>query len=141
MSANDSELNDTGSEQEVAAEQVVEAPAAYNPDDELISIDDVMKLKLRVAEIIEAGPHPNADRLIQLKVKIGEREKTICAGIKKHYDAEQLVGKRVIIVDNLKPAKLRGVESQGMLLAASIDDELTLVTTDKSDFGSGADVK
>ncbi|MHC4886514.1 MAG: methionine--tRNA ligase subunit beta [Planctomycetota bacterium] len=131
---------DKGAEN-TACDGAEEAVPAYDPKDELISIDDVMKLKLRVAEILEAGPHPNADRLLQLRIKVGDREKTLCAGIRKHYEPEQLVGKRIVVVDNLKPATLRGVESQGMLLAASLEDDLTLITTDKSDFGSGADVK
>jgi tRNA-binding protein len=118
-----------------------DSPAAYDPKDELIAIEDFMKVKLRTAEIIEAGPHPNADRLLLLKVRVGEREKQLCAGIRKSYDPETLVGKRIIVVDNLQPAKLRGVESQGMLLAAGNVDEIILLTTDRPDAPSGLEVK
>jgi methionyl-tRNA synthetase len=122
------------------AECEVAAPA-YNPADELISIEDFMKVKLRVAEIVEAGAHPNADKLLLLKIKVGERRKQICAGIKSGYDPEELIGKRIIIVDNLKPAKLRGVESQGMLLAASDDEGVFLLGCDKADIASGIEVR
>ncbi|MHC4870285.1 MAG: methionine--tRNA ligase subunit beta [Planctomycetota bacterium] len=115
--------------------------SAYDPADELISIEDFMKVKLRVAEILEAGPHPDADKLLLLKIKVGEREKQLCAGIKKCYSPDDLIGKRIVVVDNLKPAKLRGVESQGMLLAASDGDDIILLTTDKADMPSGSPVK
>lgn len=114
---------------------------AYDPSDELVSIEDFMKIKLRVAEIIEAGPHPNADKLLLLKIKLGDRVKQLCAGIKKSYEPETLVGKRIVVVDNLKPATLRGVESQGMLLAASDGDDVILITTDKPDTASGSSIK
>lgn len=117
-------------------------PEGYHPDDELISIEDFMRVKLRVAEVIEASPHPNADKLLKLTVRIGDRTKQICAGIKASYEPEELIGKRLILVDNLKPAKLRGEESQGMLLAASNDTEgVVVLTTDKPDMQSGSDVR
>ena len=77
----------------------------------MISIDDFGKLDLRVAEILEIDDHPNADRLYVMRVKVGDEERTIVAGIKKHYIKEELIGKKIIIVANLEPAKLRGVES------------------------------
>ena len=104
----------------------------------LISIDDVFKLELKVAEIVEAEPHPNADRLLKLKVKAPE-ERTIVAGIAEYFKPDELVGKKVVIVANLKPAKLRGVVSEGMLLAAKDDKGLQLVTV-TGDISPGAKV-
>lgn len=101
---------------------------------------DFQKLELRVAEIISAAAHPNADKLVLLKLRVGEREKQIVAGIKLHYAPETLVGKKIIIVDNLEPAVIRGETSEGMLLAASDDTMLTLVVPEK-DIPSGAKVK
>ena len=97
-----------------------------------ISIDDFAKVDLRVGKVIEAAAHPNADRLLVLKVDIGSHVRQIVAGIAKFFKPEDLVGKNVVIVAYLKPAKLRGVESQGMLLAASTpgDEVLRLVTVD-----------
>jgi len=96
-----------------------------------ITIDDFKKLDFRVAEILSAEPHPNADRLYVLKVKVGESTKQIVAGIRAHYTAEELPGKKVIIVNNLQPVILRGVESQGMLLASSNPEALALVIPEK----------
>ncbi len=103
---------------------------------------DFQKLQLKVAEIVTAEDHPNADKLLKLQIRVGEREKQICAGIKQWYAPEDLIGKRLVIVDNLEPRKLRGEVSEGMLLAA-MDEEanaLTLITTDKADFPSGSPV-
>jgi methionyl-tRNA synthetase len=105
----------------------------------MISIDDFGKLDLRVAEILEIDDHPNADRLYVMRVKVGDEERTIVAGIKKHYIKEELIGKKIIIVANLEPAKLRGVESSGMLLAASDKEDVVLVTIDK-DIESGTKI-
>jgi methionyl-tRNA synthetase len=105
----------------------------------MISIDDFGKLDLRVAEILEIDDHPNADRLYVMRVKVGDEERTIVAGIKKHYIKEELIGKKIIIVANLEPAKLRGVESSGMLLAASDKEDVVLVTIDK-DIESGTNI-
>lgn len=123
------------------AEAPAPTPTGYNPEDTLISIDDFMNVKLRVAEVIEAAVHPNADKLLVLQVQIGERRKQICAGIKRSYSPEALIGKRIIIVDNLKPVTLRGVESQGMLLAASDDNGVYVLTCDKADIANGTDIR
>ena len=106
----------------------------------LIPIDEFRKLELRVAEIISASDHPNADKLVILKIRVGEQEKQIVAGIKAHYPPASLVGKKIVIVDNLEPAMIRGETSEGMLLAASDDMTLTLVIPEK-DIPSGAKVK
>ena len=95
------------------------------------SLEDFKKFELKVAEIETVAPHPNADRLYVLGVKVGEVRKTIVAGIRAHYSEEELRGKKVVIVDNLDPAVIRGVESQGMILAASNAEGLTLVTPER----------
>jgi methionine--tRNA ligase beta chain len=97
----------------------------------MISIQDFSEIDLRVAVINSAEEHPDADKLVVLKVDAGDGEKQLVAGIKKNYSIEELVGKKIIIVNNLAPAVLRGVESQGMLLAARDGDEVVLLTTEK----------
>lgn len=105
---------------------------------ENISIDDFAKCQFRVAEVIECENHPKADKLLVLKLKIGEETRQVVSGIKKWYKAEDLVGKKVIAIVNLEPVKLRGVESQGMVLAAEDDEgNLSLLST-LEDVKSGA---
>jgi len=94
----------------------------------MATIDDFKKLELKVAEIKEVNEHPNADRLYVLTVDFGDRTKQIVAGIKKSYLKEDLLGKQVVVIDNLEPAVLRGVESQGMLLAASDEEGIVIVS-------------
>ncbi|MFM9419695.1 methionine--tRNA ligase [Thermus scotoductus] len=106
----------------------------------LIGIEDFAKVELRVAEVVAAEKHPNADRLLVLRLSLGNEERTVVSGIARWYRPEELVGKKVVLVANLKPAKLRGVESQGMILAASEGDKLTLVTVE-GDIPPGAVVK
>ncbi len=96
-----------------------------------ISIQDFSEIDLRVAVIKSAEEHPDADKLVVLKIDAGDGEKQLVAGIKNHYSTEELVGKKIIVVNNLAPAVLRGVESQGMLLAARDGDEVVLLTTEK----------
>ncbi len=97
----------------------------------MISIDEFRKLELKVATIKKAEPHPNADKLLVLQIDLGSEERQIVAGIKTHYKAEELIGKQIVIVANLETAKLRGVESQGMLLAASDGDRIVILTPEK----------
>ncbi len=98
--------------------------------EEYIDFEDFTKVDLVVGKILEAKDHPNADKLLVFKVDIGEDEpRTIISGIKKWYAPEDLVGKNVIVVRNLAPRKMRGIESQGMLLAADFDDDLSLLST------------
>ena len=118
-----------------AKKEVKSAPAA----DE-ITIEDFAKIDLRVATIISAERVPKTDKLVKLQVKIGDEERTIVSGIAQHYEAEDLVGRNVIVIANLKPAKLRGIESRGMLLAAS-DGEGNLVLADAPGIASGSKVK
>ncbi len=85
-----------------------------------ITFDDFLKLDLRVATVLEAEPHPNADRLLKLQLDLGELgRRQICAGVRQFYDPQALVGRQIIVVANLAPRKIRGEESNGMLLAAS----------------------
>jgi len=98
----------------------------------LISIDDFKKLTLRVGVITAAADHPNADRLLVLTVDVGDGVlRQVVAGIKGSYQAADLVGKHVVVVANMKPATLRGVESQGMVLAASDDSGIILVSPER----------
>lgn len=113
-------------------------PAAAAADE--ISIDDFAKIDLRVATVIAAERVPKTDKLIKLQVKIGDEERTIVSGIAQHYEPENLIGKNVIVIANLKPAKLRGIESRGMVLAAS-DGEGNLVLADAPGIASGSKVK
>lgn len=96
-----------------------------------ISIDDFKKIELKVATIKAAEPHPNADKLMVLQIDLGTEQRQICAGIRNQYTAEELVGKQIIVVANLATAKLRGMESRGMLLAASSGDQVIVMTPDK----------
>jgi len=97
----------------------------------MISIDEFRKLELKVATIKRADPHPNADKLLVLQIDLGSEERQIVAGIKGHYAPEELVGRQVVVVANLETAKLRGIESQGMLLAASDGDRIVILTPEK----------
>ncbi|HHV83957.1 MAG TPA: methionine--tRNA ligase [Tepidanaerobacter syntrophicus] len=106
----------------------------------VISIEDFAKIDLRIAEVLEAEKVEGADKLLKLQIKIGNEKRQIVAGIAQHYTPEELIGKKIVVVANLKPAKLRGIESCGMLLAASDSKGLTLVTVDR-DIDSGAKVK
>ncbi len=106
----------------------------------MISIEDFKKLDLRVAEILDVTIHPQADKLYILDVQIGEEKKQIVAGIRSFYNPDELKGKRVIVVNNLEAAVIRGVESQGMILAAQDGQSLSLVISERA-IASGALVK
>lgn len=95
-----------------------------------ITIDDFAKVDLKVAEVMQAEKHPKADKLLVLQLKVGDETRQVVSGIAQHYKPEELVGMKVVLVANLKPVKLRGVESQGMILAATAGDKLNLVTAD-----------
>ena len=108
----------------------------------VITYDDFVKLDLRVATIIEAENHPNADKLICLKIDLGTEQRQIIAGIRGHYEPSELVGKQIVVVANLAVRKMRGLESQGMLLAAHSENEqgssLVLISPEKpANPGSG----
>ncbi len=105
-----------------------------------ISIDDFRRIELKVATIKSAEAHPNADKLLVLQIDLGGEQRQICAGIRNHYTPEELVGKQIVVVANLETAKLRGMESQGMLLAASNEGRVVIMTPEKS-VQAGAQVK
>lgn len=104
-----------------------------------ITFDDFAKVKLRVGRVIEAADHPNADKLLVLKVDLGGEQRQIVAGLRGYYTAEQLLGRNLIIVANLAPRMMRGLESQGMLLAASnADRSRVIVLSPESDIEPGS---
>jgi methionyl-tRNA synthetase len=105
-----------------------------------VEFTDFQKIELKTARIIEAEKVENADKLLRLQLDVAGEPRQIVAGIAEHYEPETLVGRTIVIVANLKPAKIRGVESQGMLLAASTDDTLRLVTVD-GEIPTGAQVR
>jgi methionyl-tRNA synthetase len=106
-----------------------------------INYEDFAKLELRVAKVLEARPHPNAERLLLMQVDVGDQQKQIVAGIRQHYTPEQLVGKLIVIVNNLAPAMLRGETSNGMLLAATSEERVILLTLDDPSCVVGAKIK
>ncbi len=115
-------------------------PAPPAVADSRIEYADFANVQLRTAKVLEAEKVPGADKLLKLQIQVGEEKRQIIAGVALHYAPEQVVGKTVVVVANLKPAKIRGVESNGMLLAASSGDQMRLVTID-GDLPPGAGVK
>jgi methionyl-tRNA synthetase len=105
-----------------------------------ITIDDFAKVDLRVAQVLAAEAVPKSKKLLKLRVSLGTEERTVLAGIAEHYAPGDLVGKKVVVVANLQPAKLMGIESQGMVLAGSTDGGLGVLTLDK-DLPPGAKVR
>ena len=97
----------------------------------MASIEDFRKIELRIAEIKEVNDHPNADKLLVLTVDLGDRQKQVVAGIKNFYSKDELLGRQVVLVDNLEPAVLRGVESQGMILAGSDEFGITIISPER----------
>ena len=116
------------------------APALSKPDNNLIDIETFARVKLRVAEIISAERVAGADKLLKLQVHLGNEKRQLVAGLAKQYSPQKLVGKKVILVANLKPAILRGIESQGMLLAAASGEQLTLLTV-MEDIPAGSSIR
>lgn len=108
-----------------AKTEVATAAAPVNPE---VTIDEFAKMDFRVAKVLAAEKVKGADKLLTLTVDLGTEERTIVSGIAKHYTPEQLVGQTVVMIVNLKAAKIRGIESRGMVLAASNEDQLALVT-------------
>lgn len=136
--------------EEIRAKQRAQAGVAEEPQAEAgidvekkpeISIDDFMKVQLRVGEILKCEEVPKSKKLLCSQVKIGSEVKQIVSGIKQHYSAEEMVGKKVVVVTNLKPAKLAGVLSEGMLLCAEdAEGNLSLLTPEK-DMPNGAEIR
>jgi len=97
----------------------------------MITLEEFKKLELKVAKIVEVKDHPQAQRLYILIIDLGDKTKQIVAGIRSSYSKEELAGKQVVVVDNLEPALLRGVESQGMLLACQDDQGICMISPER----------
>ncbi len=97
---------------------------------------DLRPLDLRVARVVDAREHPNADRLVVLDIDLGDEQRQIVAGIAEHYDLDELDGRHIVVVANLEPARLRGEISQGMLLAAEREGELGLLLAGDAEPGT-----
>ena len=110
------------------------------PVDNTITIDDFIKVELRVAEVLSAERVPKSDKLLNVRVSLGEEERTVLAGMAEYYEPEALVGRKVIMVANLAPRKMRGLVSQGMLLAAEADGKVSLLQPDQ-DLPAGATIR
>lgn len=122
-------------------EEKQEVKQEEKPDEmDEIAIDDFMKIDLRVAEVIQAEPIKKADKLLKLQLDLGYEKRQVVSGIAQYYKPEDLVGRKVICITNLKPVKLRGEMSQGMILAGSKDGSLSLATVDQS-LPNGSKVK
>ena len=115
------------------------AAAPAELENGLIDISEFGKVELAIALVLTAERVEGADRLLRLEIEVGDEKRPLVAGIAQHYKPEQLVGRRIVIVKNLKPAKIRGIESRGMLLAAKKDGKVVLLTTD-GEIPSGAEV-
>ncbi len=126
----------------------VEAKAKQKPEpkpkekalDNVITFDDFLNVKLKTAKVLEVEKVEGADRLLKLQIDVGNEQRQIVAGIAEFYQPEEVVGKMIVIVTNLAPAKIRGIESQGMLLAAKKGKKLTLVTVEDPSIGNGVSV-
>ena len=123
-----------------AAPATPAAPAPVAATVPTVKYDDFAKLDLRVARVLEAREHPNASKLLLLKIRVGSVEKQIVAGIKGHYEPAKLVGTQIVVVNNLEPAMIRGEESNGMLLAGSDDSGVVLVRPER-ELAEGSKVK
>jgi len=108
---------------------------------EEITIDDFCKVQMKVGEVIECKPVEGAKKLLVSQIKIGNEVRQIVSGIAMAYSPEEMVGKKVVVITNLKPCKLRGVLSEGMILAAGEGDKISLVTPDDLGIESGAEVR
>ena len=109
------------------------------PEDQ-ITIDDFMKVKLRVARVLDAAPVPDSDKLMRLDLVVGEEKRQVLAGIAQQYSADDLIGRQVVVVVNLKPRKMRGLESQGMVLAADASDGGAILLMPDKDAPEGTSV-
>lgn len=97
----------------------------------MVKFDDFKKLSIKIAKVLKVEDHPNADKLYILTITTGDTEKKIVAGIKQYYKPDELTGKSIVLVDNLEPANIRGVTSEGMLLAAHDGQRLSILVPEK----------
>ncbi|MCA1813321.1 MAG: methionine--tRNA ligase, partial [Halobacteriales archaeon] len=123
-----------------APAQPAAPPMTPSPTPDRITLAEFQRVQLRVGVVRSVEPHPKADKLYVLKVDIGGEERQLVAGLRAHVTPEELLGRHVVVVANLEPANLRGVESQGMLLAAELDGKVVPLTT-QGDIGPGAKVR
>lgn len=107
---------------------------------DVISYEDFAKLDLRVGTIVQAEEHPNADRLVVLQVDLGSEQRQIIAGIRGYYETAALVGRQIVVVANLAPRRMRGLESQGMLLAATNEPDLCVLLAPEREVPPGTPV-
>lgn len=128
---------DTGKQEKSQQPQKVKKPKIR---ENIVTFDEFQKLKLKTAKVLKAEGIEGADRLLKLQIDVDGSERQIVAGIAEYYSPEALIGKIIVIVSNLKPAKIRGIESNGMLLAAKKGKELSLITVDSDKMESGAEV-
>ena len=105
----------------------------------MISFSEFKKMELKVADVLKVSDHPNADKLFVMKVKIGDEERQLVAGLKGYYEPAELEGKKIVVVANLEPAVLRGQKSEGMLLAAQDGDDIVIVVPER-DVSSGSPI-
>ena len=98
----------------------------------MVTINDFRNFEIRIATIKEVNDHPNADKLYVLKVDFGDKQKQLVAGIKSSYTKESLISKQVAVIDNLEPAVIRGVESQGMLLATHDESGIVILSPERN---------
>jgi len=142
-SSSSGEANAAQPEQPKKEDPASTSAAAARAESNVITIDDFVKVELRAATVLEAERIPKADKLLRLQVDLGEEKpRQILAGIAQHYEPENLVGRKIIVVSNLAPRKLRGLESNGMLLAASIGEEgRPVLATFIEDVPNGARLK
>jgi methionyl-tRNA synthetase len=107
---------------------------------EIVKFEEFKKMDLRVAKILEVEDVPGADRIYLITVDIGDEKRKIVAGIKPWYKKEELIGKNIIMIVNLEPKTIRGIESKGMLLATLFDNKLSILTTDKEEVPAGSKI-
>ncbi len=124
-------------EQAAKKDKKAEAPQS---EEGLITIDDFAKVEMKVAEVIDCQPHPDADRLLVFQLDLGKEKRQVVSGIAKYYAPEDLIGKKVIVCTNLKPVTLRGVESNGMILSAVKGKKLSILTVDGDVIPAGGKV-
>jgi methionyl-tRNA synthetase len=129
-----------GSQQGTQAQAAAETVAAQEGPRH-ITIDDFAKVELRVAQILVAERVPKADKLLRLEVDLGTEKRQILAGIAEYYEPERLIGRKIVIVANLVPRKMRGLESNGMLLAASVEGGAPVLAGFLEDVPLGARLK
>lgn len=126
---------------ELPKEEVKEEIKEEKKGKEEITIDDFAKVELKVGKVLEAEKHPKADKLLVFKIKLKDEVRQIVSGIAKFYDPAELIGRNVVVVTNLKPVKLRGIESQGMILSAATEDDSKLVLISAQDIEDGVEVR